>query len=68
MNPTLSHDRKEETIEAKSLWFQSLSMSERMEMFCAFVDLALSVNPQLREHNNAKPASGRFQIISAARS
>jgi hypothetical protein len=64
----ISHDRGEETIEAKSLWFQSLSMAERMEIFCAFVDMALSVNPNLREQKDAQPASGRFQIISATRS
>lgn len=66
MTPTISHDRREETIEAKALWFQSLSMAERMEIFCSFVDLALSINPKLQEQKDAKPASGRFQIISAA--
>ena len=67
MTPTITHDRREETIEAKTLWFQSLSMAERMEMFCSFVDLALSINPQLQEQKDAKPASGRIQILSATR-
>jgi hypothetical protein len=67
MTPTITHDRREETIEAKTLWFQSLSMAERMEMFCSFVDLALSINPKLQELKDAKPASGRIQIISATR-
>jgi len=44
MTPTITHDRREETIEAKARWFQSLSMAEWMEMFCSFVDLELSIN------------------------
>jgi hypothetical protein len=31
--PSISHDRQEETPEAKALWFRSLSITERMEMF-----------------------------------
>ena len=31
-NPSISHDRQEETPEAKARWFQSLSMSERMDL------------------------------------
>jgi hypothetical protein len=36
MNPSVSHDRKEETIEAKTILFRSLTLAERMDMFCAF--------------------------------
>ena len=36
-------------MEAKARWFQSLSMAERMEVFCSFTDLALSVNPHLKD-------------------
>ncbi len=64
MNRIISHDRKLETIEAKTLWFRSLSMSERMETFCEFMDLIWSINPNLKGRANAKPASGRIQVIS----
>jgi hypothetical protein len=54
-------------MEAKTLWFRSLTMSERMEIFNEFTDLALSANPSLKRRINAKPATGRVQIFSAAR-
>ncbi|MBN1391715.1 MAG: hypothetical protein JW947_02810 [Sedimentisphaerales bacterium] len=65
MKQAIWHDRQQETIEAKTLWFRSLSMAERIEVFCSFVDLALSVNPALKERINAQPITGRVQIISA---
>ena len=64
MTPTVSHDRREETVETIALWFQSLSIAERMEMLCSFVDLALSINPKLQESKDAKPTSGHIQILS----
>ena len=64
MEPSLSHDRNEETIEAKAKWFQSLSLEERMEMFCEFTEMALTVNPSLQEKRDAQPTKGRFQIIT----
>ena len=45
MNPTISHDRQEETLTAKAAWFQSLSLSERMDLLCFFTDLILDNNP-----------------------
>jgi len=51
----VSHDRAEETPEAKARWFQSLPLSERMELLCAFTDLALSLNPALAEKRHAQP-------------
>ena len=63
---SISHDRHDETPEAKARWFRSLSMSDRMEMLCSFTDLALSVNPSLQERKHAQPIAGRIQVISAA--
>jgi len=60
----VTHDRSEETMEAKARWFHSLPISERMEMLCAFTDLALSVNPALQESKHAQPVAGRIQVIS----
>ncbi len=65
MHESVSHDRQEETPEAKALWFRSLSMQERMDLLCAFTDLALSVNPDLQERKHAQPVAGRIQVISA---
>jgi len=67
MKQEISHDRKQETIEAKTLWFRSLSMTERMDLFCSFTDLTLSANPALKDKPNAQPTTGRIQVISTAR-
>lgn len=62
----ISHDREEETIESKAKWFQSLPLTERMEMLCSFTDLAIVVNPQLMENKNAQQIKGRIQVLSKA--
>lgn len=64
MNRHVSHDRSEEKPEAKARWFQSLNLSERMEILCDITDLILSQNPSIAERKNAKPSSGRIQILS----
>ena len=53
-------------MEAKVRWFQSLTLADRMDMLCAFTDLALSVNPTLQERKHAQPVAGRIQVLSAA--
>jgi len=65
MTPTIWHDRNQESIEAKTRWFRSLSMDNRMQVFCSFTDLALSVNPNLKDRNHAQPIAGRVQVFSA---
>lgn len=65
-NKTVTHDRTEESIEAKVRWFKTLSLPERMEMFCSFTDLALAMNPKLADMKDAQQTERRFQIISAA--
>ena len=64
LHTTVSHDRAEETIEAKVQWFRALPLSERMEIFCAFTDLALDINPDLPNQKDAQPTHGRIQILS----
>ncbi len=66
MKSQISHDRSDESIEAKVKWFRSLSLSERMDMLCAFTDLALELNPQLPDKKYAQQTKGRIQILSAA--
>ncbi len=34
MISAISHDRQDESLEAKVRWFQSLSIDERMQVFC----------------------------------
>jgi hypothetical protein len=66
MKLTIQHDRNQESIEAKTRWFRSLSIADRMQVFCSFTDLALSANPNLKDRNHAQPIAGRIQVFSAA--
>lgn len=66
MNLSVTHNRQEETIEAKALWFQSLTLAERMEMLCAFTELLLLTNPKIVEQRNAQPVEGRVLVLTAA--
>ena len=60
----VSHSREEETPEAKARWFQSLSISERIEVFCAFTDLALALDPTLPDRKDAQQTGRRIQVLS----
>jgi hypothetical protein len=62
----VSHTRNDETIEAKALWFQSLTLAERMDLFCEFTDLALEINPHLPDSKDAQPTQRRIRVLSAA--
>ena len=62
----ISHDISEETIESKAKWFQSLSLTKRMDILCFYTDLAISINPKLQELKIAKQITGRIQVLSKA--
>jgi hypothetical protein len=64
MNKAISHSRTEETPEAKARWFQSLTLSERMDMLCYFTDLILENNPNIMGLKDAQPTSKRIRILS----
>ena len=64
MSKTVSHSREEESIEAKTRWFRSLSLPERMELLCSFTDLALEVNPKLPDLKDAQQTNRRIRIVS----
>ena len=66
MNFPISHDRKDESIEEKTRWFKSLSLSERMDLLCWFTDLALQNNPELPDTKDAQPANGSIRVLSKA--
>ena len=61
----ISHDYQEETIEAKARWFQSLSLTERMELLCLFTDLILTANPDIVEQKDAQSLAGRVRVLTA---
>jgi hypothetical protein len=64
MKTLISHDRREETPEAKARWFKSISLEERMEMLCAFTDLILTVNPRIVETKDAQQTKRRVRVLS----
>ncbi|MBN1253672.1 MAG: hypothetical protein JXA50_00145 [Deltaproteobacteria bacterium] len=64
MNKMVSHSREEESIEAKTRWFRSLSLTERMELLCSFTDLALEANPNLSDLKDAQQTNRRIRILS----
>jgi len=61
----ISHDWNDETPEAKARWFASLTMAERMQIFCDITDMALFVNPSLMEKDHVESPTRRIQVISA---
>jgi hypothetical protein len=63
---TVIYDRREESIEAKTRWFQSLSLAERMDMLCWFTDLMLTANPKIMEQKDAQPLAGRIRVLTPA--
>jgi hypothetical protein len=63
MHLSISHDRAEETAEAKARWFQSLSLEERAEIFCSITDLILDINPRIVEQKRAQPVEGRIRVL-----
>ncbi len=68
MNFTVSHDFKEETLEAKARWFQSLTLAQRMDIFCELTEMILSINPRIMEFKDAKPIPGRVLVLTQPQS
>ena len=66
MDFRISHDRRDESPEAKARWFQSLDIADRMEIFCSVTDLLLTLNPSLAEKGanpDAQQAQGRVRVL-----
>ncbi|MBN2266710.1 MAG: hypothetical protein JW725_00015 [Candidatus Babeliaceae bacterium] len=66
MEKGISHSRHDESIESKARWFQSLSLSERMEMLSCFTEMILENNPTILTKPHAQPTWGRVRILSQA--
>jgi hypothetical protein len=64
MTKSVSHDRRQESLEAKAVWFQSLSLEERMDVFVAFTNLILENNPGIVKKKPLPRASDRVRVIS----
>ena len=64
MTPSISHDIRDESLEAKARWFQSLSLEERMDLFVSFTNLILENNPEIVQKKYVRPASERVRVIS----
>lgn len=61
---SISHDRAEETPEAKALWFQSLTIEERMQHFVEISEMILALNPDLVQKKDAQPGPGRIRVLT----
>jgi len=61
---SISHDRNEESMEAKARWFQSLSIEQRAENLCKFTDLISAVNPKILDKKEVKHIEERIQVLS----
>ncbi len=67
MKPILHDFQLEETMEAKARWFQSLSLEERMDVFCQITNLVLEDNPEIVNKKDARPTSKRVRVLSKVR-
>ena len=61
---SISHDIRDESIEAKARWFQSLTLEARMDVFVAFTSLILENNPDILKKKPLPRASDRVRVIS----
>jgi hypothetical protein len=61
---SISHSREDESLKAKTRWFQSLPVEERMRMLCEFTDLALSINPDLAKKKRVQSITGRVRVLT----
>jgi hypothetical protein len=64
VEPRISHDRSEESDDAKAVWFQSLALEERMQLLVEFSDLVFQNGVRKREPVSAESTSGRIRILS----
>lgn len=67
MTPGISHDREDESLEAKAFWFQSLTIEERLELFDEVTEMALELNPELANGTDAETPSERIRVLTLPR-
>jgi hypothetical protein len=59
----VSNTWDEENYAAKARWFGSLTIEERITLFCDLTELALSANPSLPEKKIVNSLTGRVQVL-----
>jgi len=63
MGRGISHDRDEESPEAKGRWFRSLTLQERMAFLCEVTELALTNDPTLARGQPVREIPGRVRVL-----
>ena len=63
--PSISHDRTDESTEAKVKWFRSLTIEERIDYLNFITDMVLENNPDMMRKKHVEPISGRLLILTA---
>jgi hypothetical protein len=63
---SISYNFESESLESKSKWFKSLSMEDRMQIFCEYTDIAFALNPNIAEKRDAQSITGRIQVLRKA--
>jgi hypothetical protein len=61
---SVSYGREEESLQAKTRWFKSLTLESRMDLLCSFTDLVLEQNPKISDKKDAQPIKRTFQVVS----
>lgn len=64
MNQSVSHNRSDESIDAKAKWFRALSIEERMDVLVAFTNLILKSNPNAVNQKD-RPILEDVRILAA---
>jgi hypothetical protein len=67
MPGAISHNRDDESMEAKTAWFQSLTVEERIRVFNEWCELILAANPNIVEQKDAQPIPGRVRVLRSPR-
>ncbi|RIK61844.1 MAG: hypothetical protein DCC65_18390 [Planctomycetota bacterium] len=64
MHLSISHDRNDESPEPTAAWFRSLTIEERMDLFCKWTNLILDANPGIPDADDARSPSMRILVVS----
>lgn len=62
----VAHGFEHETIEAKAAWFRTLTVQERLAALSAMYELAVALNPKLREGRDAARPQASVRVLQIA--
>ncbi len=63
MKRSISFDRKDETLASKSIWFASLSFSQRMDWLAQYTAMIFHFNPRAAHEKPVGPRQGSVLIL-----